>query len=392
MTPAPIHEPGRTMGRAARRARIGLPLLIAAWLASALLALGLGSADIGLGEAWRAVAESAGEALGMAGGAASGITSGAADDTLADETTGPAPAEYERATREGAAARARIIMQVRLPRVLLALLVGGLLALCGVVMQAFFRNVMAEPYLVGVSSGAALGAVLAMLLGWSFRLGWFSSVPLSAFLFALGTVMLVYLINRRRGGLHTAGLLLSGIAIASAVSAIVALLLVTSERSVQQVLFWLLGSLAAARWTHVWIVLPYAALGIGVIIWFARDLDLLLWGDTTGAALGAHVSRTRTWLLAAASLMTAAVVSVSGVIGFVGLMVPHICRSLSGSSHRRLLPVAFFAGGILLVWADVAARTLRAPTELPLGAITAIVGAPFLIYLCGTHGRSRWRP
>lgn len=284
----------------------------------------------------------------------------------------------------------RIIVQVRLPRTILAVLVGALLSLSGVVMQAFFRNVMAEPYLVGVSSGAALGAVLAMLLGWSFRLGWFSTVPLAAFAFASATVLLVYLINRRRGGLHTGGLLLSGIALASAASAVVALLLVTSEHSIQQVLFWLLGSLAAARWEHVAIVAPYAIAGLAVTFALARDLDLLLWGDVTGASLGVQVSRTRTLLLAAASLMTAACVAVAGVIGFVGLMVPHIARSLAGTGHRQLIPMAMLLGGLLLLWADILARTLGAPAELPLGAITAIVGAPFLVYLCALSGRHRW--
>lgn len=330
-----------------------LVLLGGALLLSVYLSLGFGSAGIGLREATAVL--------------------GSAPDPSAPE--GPARS---------------IVLDIRLPRAVLAVLVGALLALSGVIMQAFFRNVMAEPYLVGVSSGAALGAVLAMLLGWSFQLGWFSTVPLSAFVFALGTVMLVYMINRRRRGLHTGGLLLSGIAIASAISAIVALLMITSERGVQQVIFWLLGSLSAARWEHVGIVAPYAAAGIVVTLLLARDLDLLLWGDVTGASLGVSIERTRTWLLAAASLMTAAAVAVSGIIGFVGLMMPHIARFLVGSGHRRLIPAAILLGGLLLLWADVLARTLRAPTELPLGAITAIVGAPFLVYLCSLSGRKRW--
>ncbi|MFH1144621.1 MAG: iron ABC transporter permease [Candidatus Eisenbacteria bacterium] len=354
-----------------RHANLWIAAALVVLLASVFFSLGLGSTRVGLDDAagalWRA--------CGF--GAEDGAPGASVDAEVVGRGAGPLPAD-------------RIVLQIRLPRTLLAVLVGALLALSGLIMQAFFRNVMAEPYLVGVSSGAALGAVLAMLSGWSFRLGWFSTVPLAAFLFALGTVLLVYLINRRRSGLHAGGLLLSGIAIASAASAIVALLLVTSERSIQQVLFWLLGSLGAARWEHVGIIAPYAVVGLGVTLLLARDLDLLLWGDVTGAALGVHVVRSRTLLLAAASLMAAACVAVSGVIGFVGLMVPHIGRTLVGSSHRRLIPASMLLGGFLLLWADVLARTLRAPTELPLGAITAIVGAPFLVYLCTLSGRRSW--
>jgi iron complex transport system permease protein len=285
---------------------------------------------------------------------------------------------------------ASVVLQIRLPRTLLAILIGALLAIAGAVMQAFFRNPMAEPYLVGVSSGAALGAVLAILLGWEFHAGFFSTVPLCAFLGALGVTALVYSLSRRRSGLHTGGLLLSGIAIGSAISAIVALLMITSERSIQQVIFWLLGSLSAARWEHLAVIAPYAVAGIAITIFLARDLDLLLWGDVTSAALGVHVERSRTLLLGAATLMAAAAVAIAGVIGFVGLMVPHLARAWVGTGHRRLVPAAGLLGGLLLLWADVLARTIGAPTELPLGAITAIVGAPFLVYLCMRGGRMRW--
>jgi iron complex transport system permease protein len=329
----------------------GLALLLGG---SMVLSLGFGSAAIGLGEALRAIGN------GLAGRSGT-------------------PAEI-----------ASVVLQIRLPRMLLAVLIGALLAISGTVMQAFFRNPMAEPYLVGVSSGAALGAVLAILLGWEFHAGLFSTVPLCAFIGALAVTALVYSINRRRGGLHTGGLLLSGIAIASAISAIVAMLMITSERSIQQVLFWLLGSLSAARWDHLVIVAPYATLGVAITILLARDLDLLLWGDVTSASLGVHVERSRTLLLVAATLMAAAAVAVAGVIGFVGLMVPHLARAWVGTGHRRLIPASGLLGGLLLLWADVLARTLGAPTELPLGAITAIVGAPFLVYLCTRGGRGQW--
>ncbi len=332
--PAP---PGR------RRAVPWIPLLAAGLVVSMFLSLGLGSTEVGLAEAGQAIRAA------LQGG-------------------------------DGSPA-ASIVLAIRLPRALLAVLVGVLLAVSGAVMQGFFRNAMADPYLVGVSAGAALGAVLAMLTGWSFTLWKFSPVPLAAFVFALATVALVYALNRRRGRLHAEGLLLSGIALAAAISAVVSLLLVMSRNAIQQVLFWLMGSLASARWDHVEVVLPYAILGLAVTWYLARDLDLLLWGDTTGASLGVNVERSRTILLAAASLMTAAAVAVCGIVGFVGLLVPHIARFLVGPVHRRLLPAAALLGGVLLLWADVVARTVWAPVELPLGAITAIVGAPFLVYL-----------
>ncbi len=326
-----------------RGSGVWMALLACGLLASVFVSLGLGTAQVGPGDAARALLAA-----------------------LRGQADSP---------------EAGIVLRIRLPRAVLAVLVGMLLSVAGVIMQGFFRNAMADPYLVGVSSGAALGAVLAMLLGWSASLWKFSTVPLAAFVFALGAVALVYLLNRRRGRLHTEGLLLTGIALAAAISAVVSLMLVVSRNAIHQILFWLLGSLASARWDHVEIVLPYMVLGLAAAWYLARDLDLLLWGDTTGAALGVNVERSRTILLAAASLMTAAAVAVCGIVGFVGLLVPHIARFLVGPVHRRLLPAAALAGGVLLLWADVLARTLWAPVELPLGAITAVVGAPFLVYL-----------
>jgi len=333
------------------RGRFWLPTLLALLILSTFLSLGWGSTEVGFADVMTAIGQ---------------LKPGGEDA----ETSA-----------------ANIILRIRLPRTILALLIGALLAISGAIMQVFFRNVMAGPYLVGVSSGASLGAVLAMLCGWGIRWWKFSPVPLAAFVFALATVGLVYLINRRRGRLETEGLLLTGIAIASAVSAVVSLLLIMSRDSVNKVLFWLLGSLSAARWEHVEILLPYAVIGLVVALLLSRDLDLLLWGDVTGAALGVNVERSRLVLLILASLMTAAAVSVSGVIGFVGLMVPHIARFLVGVMHRTLIPAAAILGGILLLWADILARTVWAPTELPLGAITAIVGAPFLVYLCTRTGK-----
>ena len=332
----------------ARSPGLWIPLAGGALLLSMVLALGLGPVPIGMGDAIGAVWSA---------------------------LVGPAPPPAEAGTAD-------VVMSVRLPRVLLAMLVGALLAVSGAVMQAFFRNVMAGPYLVGVSSGAALGAVSAMLLGLGFHLGAWTPVPLCAFAGALAVVALVYVLNRRRGRVRTEGLLLTGIAISAAITSVVAVMILMSRDGMERVLFWLLGSLASARWDHVRILLPYAVVGLAGVWILARDLDALLWGDDTSAAVGVQVERSRALLLAAASLMTAAAVAVSGVIGFVGLMVPHIARFLVGSAHRPLLPLTALLGALLLVWADVLARTLWSPIELPLGAITALVGAPFLVYLC----------
>ncbi len=322
-----------------------IPVAGAALLVSALLSMGLGATRIG-------VADAADVLLGrLLGNTAEGSTPG-------------------------------IILNIRLPRVLLAMLVGALLAVSGAVMQAFFRNVMAGPYLVGVSSGAALGAVSAMLLGLGIQVGVLTPVPLCAFAGALAVVAVVYALNRKGGRLHTEGLLLTGIAISAAITSVVAVMILMSRDGMDRVLFWLLGSLSAARWEHVELLLPYAGVGLLVVWFLARDLDALMWGDVTGAALGVHVERSRAILLAVSSLMTAAAVAVSGIIGFVGLMVPHIARFLVGSTHRPLLPLTAILGALLLVWADVLARTVWAPVELPLGAVTALVGAPFLVYLC----------
>lgn len=330
-------------------ARVGpwfwIPLAGAALLLSAALSVGLGATGIG-------VADAAG--------------------VLWAQLSGKGP--------EGATAG--IILNIRLPRILLATLVGALLAVSGAIMQAFFRNIMAGPYLVGVSSGAALGAVSAMLMGWGIQVGMLTPVPLCAFVGAMVVVTVVYGLNRRHGRLHTEGLLLTGIAISAAITSIVAVMILMSRDGMDRVLFWLLGSLAAARWDHVELLVPYAGVGLLVVWYLARDLDALMWGDVTAAALGVRVERSRTILLAVASLMTAAAVAVTGVIGFVGLMVPHIARFLVGSMHRPLLPLTAILGALLIVWADVLARMVWAPVELPLGAITALVGAPFLVYLC----------
>jgi iron complex transport system permease protein len=279
-----------------------------------------------------------------------------------------------------------IVLDLRLPRLLLAALVGLCLALSGAVMQALFQNPMADPYIVGVSSGAGLGAVVAMMVAPPLTLIGLTAVPGLAFVGALGVVLLVYLLSQRGGRVQTGTLLLTGIAVGSLVSAATSFLLLVMDQDLRGVLFWLLGGLSGRSWPHVAMVLPQAVLGLGACLLAVRPLNLLLLGEDTAASLGLDVARTKRWLLALASLLAAGAVAVGGLIAFVGLVIPHLTRLLVGPDHRHLLPVAALGGALLMVLSDVVARTLLAPTELPLGIITSALGCPFFLYLLRRQG------
>lgn len=290
-------------------------------------------------------------------------------------------------------AQATIVFDLRLPRLVLALLLGASLSVAGVVMQAFFQNPMAAPSIIGVSAGASFGATLAVVSGVGIGVAGLGSVPPAAFIGALGATAAVYLLSRRGGRTPVGVLLLTGVAMGSLMSALAALVLVTgqdpSRRDLDQVVYWMLGSVAGRTWAHVLLVLPYVVLG-GALTWlFGRDLNVLTLGDDTAWYLGMNVERVRLLLLALSSLLTAAAVAVSGIIGFVGLVVPHLMRIIAGPDHRALLPASALAGGTLLVLADVVARTLAAPTEIPVGIITSLLGAPFFLYLL--HRRREYR-
>ncbi len=281
--------------------------------------------------------------------------------------------------------QATIIFELRLPRTVLALLVGGALAVAGVVMQAFFQNPMAAPSIIGVSSGAALGATIAIMFGLQFYVMGLSAIPVVAFISALAVTALVYVLSRRGGRTPVGVLLLTGIAMGSMCSALASLLLVTGQDpqhlDLDRVVYWMLGSVAGRSWTHVQMILPYVVLAGAAIYLFGRDLNVLLLGDETAHYLGLDVERVKLLLLTFSSLLAAAAVAVSGVIGFVGLIVPHVMRIITGPDHRVLLPAAAIAGGVLLALADLVARTAAAPTEIPVGIITSVLGAPFFLYL-----------
>lgn len=274
-----------------------------------------------------------------------------------------------------------IIFTIRLPRVLIAALVGAGLALAGAVFQGLFRNPMADPYVIGVSSGAALGAVLAILAqqlsGFSLSYG----IPGLAFCMAVLTMVVVYRLAQSGGKVPVMTLLLAGIAVNSLLSALVSLCMFYSGSQMHQLVFWLMGGFSGRGWSYIGMFLPYAITGLIIIFIYTRELNAMLMGEEPAQHLGIDVEKVKFRLLIAAALLTGACVSVSGLIGFVGLIIPHMVRLISGPDHRVLLPLVALTGAVFLVAADIAARVLLAPEELPVGIITAMVGAPFFIYL-----------
>ena len=281
-----------------------------------------------------------------------------------------------------------IIGDIRLPRILLAVLVGAALAMSGTVMQGFFQNPMADPYIIGISSGAALGATLAIATGLDFWFFGLSGVGLFAFAGALVVTLVVYAISLRGGRLPATVVLLSGIALGSLAAALTSYMTISVNdgADVQRILFWLMGSLAARRWEHVHMVWPQIVVGGLFLQFYARDLDLIVQGEEQAQFLGVDVESVKRRLLVGATLLAAGAVAVSGIIGFVGLIVPHVMRLLVGPNHRVLLPSAILGGAILMVGADLLARVLVEPAELPIGIITSLLGAPFFLYLLRRRG------
>ena len=279
-----------------------------------------------------------------------------------------------------------IVFQIRLPRVLLGILVGAALSVAGATMQGLFKNPMADPYIIGISAGAALGATSAMVFG--LNIAGMYTIPLMAFIFAVGAIFLVYNIASVGGKLPVGTLLLAGIAVSLFLSAITSFMMYISGEKLHGIVFWLMGGLWGRSWDHVWMVLPWVCVGTGVIYIFARDLNVMLLGEEPAQHLGIGVEKLKKIMMVSASLVTASAVAVSGIIGFVGLIIPHIVRILVGPDHRILLPTSALVGGIFLVWADTLARTIIAPTEIPVGIITALFGAPFFIYLLRRRKRS----
>lgn len=283
---------------------------------------------------------------------------------------------------EGETRHRVIVQQLRLPRMLLAFAVGAALAGAGVVFQGLFRNPLADPFVVGVSGGAALGAVAAIVLGLPAGLLGLGGITLAAFVGALLTVGTVYRLSARGGRVPLTTLLLVGFAIGSLASALVSILMLLHTGDTKEILVWLFGSLDRPdAWTRLQVALPFLALSLGTIAFFSRELNLLLLGEEPAQQLGVDVERTKRILLIAGAVASGTAVSLCGIIGFVGLLVPHIVRLLVGPDHRTLLPVTILAGGAFLIGADLLAKSALPPAGLPVGTVTALVGAPFFLVL-----------
>ncbi|MFJ2111260.1 MULTISPECIES: FecCD family ABC transporter permease [unclassified Streptomyces] len=319
---------------------------LAALIGSVAVAITIGPASIGVGDVWSVVAAH----LGWGGSAVeAGVTP----------------------IRDG------IVWNLRLPRTLLAAVCGAGLAVCGVVMQSLLRNPLADPFVLGVSSGASTGAVLVVVLGIG---GGALSISGGAFLGALLSFAMVLLLSHILGG-TTDRVVLSGVAAMQLFSALTSFVVITSAdaETTRGVLFWLLGSLSGADWAEVWIGAAVLVAALVVCGGYARTLDAFAFGQDAAATLGVSVARTRLVLLSVTALLTAALVSSAGAIGFVGLVLPHAARALVGPGHGRLLPVTALAGAVFLVWVDTLARTVLEPQEVPVGVVTSLIGVPVFV-------------
>ena len=303
-------------------------------------------------------------------------------------TTGPVPVSFREvaeafrhafAAEPWPSAAARVVLDLRLPRALLGALVGGALSSSGVAFQALLRNPLADPYILGVSGGAAVGALVAVLL---LPAGASLPLPLCAFLGAALAAAGVFVLARRRTGVSRERLILMGVIVGAFLNALIMMMVALSPPGkIPGAIYWLMGDLSLGTLGRVGLLVPYVAAGTGVLFLLSRGMDLLLLGDEAAFQTGLPVERVKTAVYLTASLLAGSVVAVSGLISFVGLIVPHGARVLVGSGHRRLLPAAFLLGGTFLVAADVLARTVSTSGELPVGAVTALCGAPFFLYL-----------
>ena len=271
-----------------------------------------------------------------------------------------------------------IFWRLRLPRIVLSVLTGAALSVCGAAYQSVFRNPLTDPYVLGISSGASLGAALAILLGLEAYLWGVGGMALCT---ALLTILLIFKVASMGNRMHTTTLLLTGVCLTFLITAIVSLLMALHHDKMERIIFWTMGSFASSSWLDVVILLPVVLVGLGVVIYHSRDLNLLLTGSETAQSLGVEVEKVRRRLLFFTTLMVAFCVSACGVIGFVGLVVPHCVRLVCGTDNRKVVPYSIFVGAIFLLLCDTAARTLIPPNELPVGSITSLVGAPMFIYL-----------
>jgi iron complex transport system permease protein len=274
-----------------------------------------------------------------------------------------------------------ILWDIRLPRTMLIALVGAALAGSGAAYQGLFRNPLADPYLIGVASGAGLGAILAMSIRWSYTILGLLVVPLAAFMASLLTVYLVYTFARIGRTIPVTNLILAGVAVSSFATSLTSFLILRSTDEPRRAIGWLLGGVSLISWNVTLALIPYLAIGLTALILTGYSLNILQFGDDQASQMGLDVRRAKFIVIVAASLVTAAAVSFAGIIGFVGLIVPHVVRIWWGVDYRRLIPLSILGGASVLLCADVLARVVMAPQELPVGVVTALAGAPFFLWV-----------
>ena len=284
-------------------------------------------------------------------------------------------------TGDWAESTEQIIMKVRFPRVVLAILVGACLSLAGAGFQGVLRNPLADPYILGVSSGAAVGAAFIILFDLHTTLFGLWTIPIVAFFTALISLFIVLRLANVQGKYQLETIILSGVVVSAFLGSFVSLMVSLSDKVVNQIVFWLMGSLAMQGWTFTFVLVPYLMIGFIVLIAYSQHLNLFALGERQAAHLGINVNRTRLVILIVSTFITAAAVSIVGTIGFVGLVVPHLVRLIVGPDYRVIIPITAIVGALYVLWADTLARTLLSPTEIPLGVVTAFLGAPFFGYL-----------
>lgn len=274
-----------------------------------------------------------------------------------------------------------IILQIRLPRIITSALVGMGLSVVGAAFQAIFKNPMADPYVLGISSGSALGAAIGFILGLDESIFGNTTITIIAFIGSILTTIIVYNIAKVKNKIPTTTLLLAGVSMGFFLSSLISIIMVFNRQQIEKIVFWTLGSVSAASYGQILTLLPFLIIGIIIILSFSKDLNIMLTGDDTARSLGIEVETVKKIILGVSSIIVAACVSISGVIGFVGLIIPHAVRMIFGPDHKVLLPFSMIIGAIFMIISDTIARTIAAPSEIPVGAITALLGSPYFIYL-----------
>ncbi len=282
---------------------------------------------------------------------------------------------------QGDTSQEKIIWVIRLPRIVTALVTGGGLAIVGAVFQGLFRNPMADPFVLGISSGAALGATIAIILGVSIPIIGFTGISIFAFGGALLTMASIFIIARARGSLDSNTLLLSGVALNFFASSIIYLFMFLRYDKMKQIIMWTFGSFSTSSWEKLNIIIPIVTIGMIILRLFARDLNGIMTGETQAKSFGVDVNTSRNTIILVSTFMIGVLVASSGIIGFVGLMIPHLLRLVVGADFKKLLPLSFLYGSVFLLICDTISRVVVKPSELPIGAITAFFGAPFFIFL-----------